>query len=142
DSTALRSIGTAFGHLIVALASLERGLERVEVNHQRIAEDLERETAWEVVAEAIQTLMRRHGLPKPYETLKELTRGQPIDRKTMEKFIETLELPESARGALRKLTPRSYVGLAAELVERFAPRASGGAGAPRRARAVNNRRSL
>ncbi len=68
DSTAIRAMGTAFGHLVVALASLERGLARVEVNESRIAEDLEAEQAWEVVAEAIQTLMRRHGLPKPYET--------------------------------------------------------------------------
>ena len=80
DSTAIRAMGTAFGHLVVALASLERGLARVEVNESRIAEDLEAEQAWEVVAEAIQTLMRRHGMPRPYETLKELTRGRRIDR--------------------------------------------------------------
>ncbi|MGH7864310.1 MAG: lyase family protein, partial [Candidatus Binataceae bacterium] len=142
DSTALRSIGAAFGHLVVALGSLQRGLARVVVNHRLIAADLEREEAWEVVAEAIQTLMRRHGLPKPYETLKELTRGQPIDRKTMQKFIATLELPESARRALHKLAPRSYVGLAAELVDRFAPRANQSDAAPRRSKAVNNRRAL
>ena len=121
DSTALRSIGTAFGHVVVALASLERGLARVEVNERRIAEDLDGEQAWEVVAEAIQTLMRARAMPRPYEMLKELTRGRPVSRKLIEEFIATLPLDESARAALRALSPRSYVGLAAELVERFAP---------------------
>jgi adenylosuccinate lyase len=121
DSTALRSIGTAFGHVIVALASLERGLARVEVNEARIAEDLDGERAWEVVAEAIQTLMRAQGLPHPYETLKELTRGRRVGRKVIEEFIAALPLDEAGRSALARLTPRSYVGLAAKLVERFAP---------------------
>ena len=121
DSTAIRAMGTAFGHLVVALASLERGLARVEVNEARIAEDLEAEQAWEVVAEAIQTLMRRHGMPKPYETLKELTRGRRIDRRVIEEFIATLPLDDGAKRALRELNPRSYVGLAAKLVEQFAP---------------------
>jgi adenylosuccinate lyase len=121
DSTAIRAMGTAFGHLVVALESLQRGLKRVEVNERRIAEDLEAEQAWEVVAEAIQTLMRRHGLPKPYETLKELTRGRRIDRRVIEEFIATLPLDNGARRALRELNPRSYVGLAAKLVEQFAP---------------------
>ena len=102
--------------------SLERGLARVEVNQARIAEDLEAEQAWEVVAEAIQTLMRRHGLPKPYETLKELTRGRRIDRRLIEEFIATLPLDDSAKRALRELNPRSYVGLAAKLVAQFAPK--------------------
>jgi adenylosuccinate lyase len=114
-------MGTAFGHVVVALASLERGMARVEVNQRRIAEDLHAEQAWEVVAEAIQTLMRRHGLPKPYETLKELTRGRRIDRRVVEEFIATLPLDEGARRSLRELNPRSYIGLAAKLVERFAP---------------------
>lgn len=121
DSTALRSIGTAFGHVVVALAALERGLARVEVNERRIAEDLDAEQAWEVVAEAIQTLMRERGMPRPYETLKELTRGRPVSRKLLEEFIATLPLDDAARAALRALSPRSYIGLAAELVERFAP---------------------
>ncbi len=121
DSTAIRSMGTAFGHMVVALKSLERGLARVEVNEARIAEDLDAEQAWEVVAEAIQTLMRRHGMPRPYETLKELTRGRRIDRRVIEEFIASLPLDEGARKALRELNPRNYVGLAAKLVERFAP---------------------
>jgi adenylosuccinate lyase len=121
DSTAIRAVGTACGHLIVALSSLGRGLDRVEVNERRIAEDFDAEQTWEVVAEAIQTLMRRHGMPRPYETLKELTRGRRVDRALIEEFIAALPLKDGARAALRKLTPRNYLGLAAELVERFAP---------------------
>jgi adenylosuccinate lyase len=124
DSTAIRAMGTAFGHVVVALKSLERGLARVEVNEARIAEDLDAEQAWEVVAEAIQTLMRRHGMPRPYETLKELTRGRRIDRRVIEEFIASLPLDEGARKKLRELSPRNYVGLAAKLVERFAPPAT------------------
>ncbi len=122
DSTALRSIGTAFGHQVVALAALERGLARIEVNERRIADDLDAEQAWEVVAEALQTLMRRYGMPRPYETLKELTRGRPVNRRMIEEFMKSLPLKDGARHALRALAPRTYVGLAAELVERFAPK--------------------
>lgn len=121
DSTALRAIGAAFGHVIIGLGSLERGLKIIEVNERRIAADLAGEQSWEVVAEAIQTLMRRYGLPRPYEALKELTRGRPITREVIAEFIAALPLDESAKSALRRLTPRTYVGLAAELVERFAP---------------------
>jgi adenylosuccinate lyase len=121
DSTVLRTAGTAFGHVMVALASLERGLGRVEVNERRIAEDLDNEQAWEVVAEAIQTLMRAQGMPHPYETLKELTRGRRVSRKVIEEFIAALPLDDKSRAALARLSPRSYVGLAEKLVERFAP---------------------
>ncbi|MDO8434860.1 MAG: adenylosuccinate lyase [Candidatus Binatus sp.] len=123
DSTAIRAMGTAFAHVVVALVSLERGLARVEVDEHRIAEDLDAEQAWEVVAEAIQTLMRRYGMPRPYETLKELTRGRRIDRKVIAEFIASLPLDEKAKAALGELNPRNYIGLAAELVERFAPAA-------------------
>jgi adenylosuccinate lyase len=121
DSTAIRALGTAFGHVIVALGSLERGLGRLQLNQARIAADLEDEQAWEIVAEGIQTLMRRHGLERPYERLKELTRGRPVNRATIEEFIATLALDESARAALRRLEPKTYLGLAAELVDRFTP---------------------
>src|SRR4029077_7158819 len=121
DSTAIRAMGTAFGHVVVALKSLERGLARVEVNEARIAEDLDAEQAWEVVAEAIQTLMRRHGLPRPYETLKELTRGRVISRQVIEEFVAQLPLSAEARERLLRLTPQNYTGLAAELVDRFTP---------------------
>ncbi len=123
DSTALRSVGTAFGHVVVALAALMSGMARAEVNEHRIAQDFDAEQSWEVVAEAIQTLMRRHGLPHPYETLKELTRGRPVTRKLVEEFIDALPLDETAREQLRALSPRTYVGLAAELVDRYAPKA-------------------
>jgi adenylosuccinate lyase len=121
DSTALRSIGTAFGHLLVALASLERGLSRVDVNRARISEELSSPQSWEVVAEGIQTLMRRYGLPEPYEQLKELTRGRPMSRQVIEEFISQLPVGEEVRARLRELAPETYVGLAAALVDRFAP---------------------
>src|SRR5207245_2700868 len=121
DSTAIRALGTAFGHVIVAFGSLERGLGRLQLNQARIAADLEDEQAWEIVAEGIQTLMRRHGLERPYERLKEFTRGRPANRAPIEEFIATLPLDETARATLRCVEPKPYFGLAAELVERFTP---------------------
>jgi adenylosuccinate lyase len=121
DSTALRSIGSAFGHVVVALGALERGLGLVEINRTRIAAELAEEQSWEVVSEAIQTLMRRYGLPHPYETLKELTRGRVITRQVIEEFVAQLPLNEEAKERLRRLTPQNYLGLAAELVDRFTP---------------------
>ena len=121
DSTATRALGTAFGHVMVALDALGRGLGRVELNAARVAADLEAEGAWEVLAEAVQTVMRRHALEDPYERLKELTRGRAIDRETMRGFIAKLELPPEVKARLEKLEPRGYVGLAAELVDRFVP---------------------
>jgi adenylosuccinate lyase len=82
------------------------------VNEARTAEDLD--TNWEVLAEAIQTVMRRHGIEKPYEKLKELTRGQRVDQAAMQAFVEGLELPEEAKARLRELTPANYIGNAAE----------------------------
>lgn len=121
DSTAMRGIGTAFGHLWVAMAALERGLGLIEVNRDRLAAELAGEQAWEVVAEAIQTLMRRCGMPQPYERLKDLTRGRRIDRALIAEFIGQLPLPEPLRHRLLELSPSNYLGLAAELVDRFAP---------------------
>jgi adenylosuccinate lyase len=122
DSTAIRGVGTAFGHLVVALSSLERGLGKLEINQARVAAELEDEKAWEVVAEAIQTMMRRHALERPYERLKELTRGRTVDRKTIEEFVATLPLDDRAKAALLALEPKQYLGLASELVERYTPR--------------------
>jgi adenylosuccinate lyase len=122
DSTAIRGIGTAFGHVIVALSSLERGLGKLQINPARIAAEIEDEKAWEVVAEAIQTMMRRHALERPYERLKELTRGRAVNRQTIEEFVAGLPLDNEAKAALLKLEPKSYLGLASELVERFTPR--------------------
>lgn len=113
DSTVLRALGEAVGHAMIGFASLEKGLDKLEVNADRIAADLE--SAWEVLAEAIQTVMRRHGLPEPYEQLKALTRGKGITRETLRTFIGSLELPESDKQRLLALTPATYTGLASEL---------------------------
>jgi adenylosuccinate lyase len=121
DSTAIRGIGTAFGHVIVALSSLDRGLGKLQINGARIAADIDDENAWEVLAEAIQTMMRRHALERPYERLKELTRGRAVNRKTIKEFVNNLPLGAEAKAALLQLEPRSYLGLAAELVDRFTP---------------------
>jgi len=113
DSTVLRALGTAFGHTQVALDSLAKGLGKLSVNPERLAADLD--AAWEVLAEAVQTVMRRHGLPNPYEQLKALTRGQGIDAEAMRGFIASLDLPEDARARLAALTPAGYTGLAEKL---------------------------
>ncbi|HVJ36545.1 MAG TPA: adenylosuccinate lyase [Stenotrophomonas sp.] len=113
DSTVLRAVGTAFGHTQVALDSLAKGLGKLEVNPQRLDGDLD--AAWEVLAEAVQTVMRRHGLPNPYEQLKALTRGQGITAESMRAFVESLELPAADKQRLRELTPGGYTGLAERL---------------------------
>ncbi len=117
DSTVLRTIGTAFGHTQIALDSLLRGLAKLNPNPERIAADLD--ASWEVLAEAVQTVMRRYGLPEPYEQLKALTRGQGITRESMCAFIESLALPADAKKRLLMLTPASYTGLAAELAAKI-----------------------
>ena len=113
DSTVLRALGTAFGHTQIAFESLLRGLTKLNANPDRIAADLD--ASWEVLAEAVQTVMRRYGLPEPYEQLKALTRGQGITRESMRSFIESLALPTDAKQRLLALTPASYTGLAAQL---------------------------
>ncbi|HSV70870.1 MAG TPA: adenylosuccinate lyase [Methylibium sp.] len=116
DSTVLRNMGVALGYAVLAWDSLARGLGKLEVNEAALAADLE--AAWEVLAEPIQTVMRRYGLPNPYERLKELTRGKAITRESLAAFIETLELPETEKQRLRELTPASYTGSAAALARR------------------------
>ncbi len=113
DSTVLRALGTAFGHTQVALESLAKGLGKLTVNPERIDADLD--AAWEVLAEAVQTVMRRHGLPNPYEQLKALTRGHGIDADAMHAFIAGLDLPAEAKQRLLALTPGHYTGLAERL---------------------------
>ena len=113
DSTVLRALGEAFGHALIGFASLEKGLAKLEVNPERIAADLD--ASWEVLAEAIQTVMRRHGLPEPYEQLKALTRGKGITRETLQVFITSLQLPVADKQRLLALTPAAYTGLAADL---------------------------
>ena len=117
DSTVLRNMGVALGHTLLALDSLQRGHAKLEVN--RAALDADLDAAWEVLAEPIQTVMRRHGLANPYEQLKELTRGKAITRETIAAFIETLALPEAEKARLRALTPASYTGRAADLARRI-----------------------
>jgi len=113
DSTVLRALGTAFGHTLIALDALLRGLNKLNANPDRLAADLD--ASWEVLAEAVQTVMRRYGLPEPYEQLKALTRGHGITREALREFVGKLELPAEARQRLLDLTPASYTGLAREL---------------------------
>jgi adenylosuccinate lyase len=108
DSTVLRVIGSCYGHSVVAMSSLLKGLSKLEVNSGRLAEDLD--SSWEVLAEPIQTVMRRYGLENPYEQLKLLTRGKQITQAVLEDFINTLDLPEEARRNLLALTPALYTG--------------------------------
>jgi adenylosuccinate lyase len=115
DSTVLRALGTAFGHSLIAIDALLRGLNKLTVNPERLAADLD--AAWEVLAEPVQTVMRRYGLPNPYEQLKALTRGQGISEAAMREFIGGLDLPKDAKERLLALTPGSYVGLAETLAK-------------------------
>jgi adenylosuccinate lyase len=112
DSTVLRNLGTGIGHVLIALESLKRGISKLEVNNARIAADLEQN--WEVLAEPIQTVMRRYGIDQPYEKLKTLTRGQKIDAAAVREFVEALEIPDSAKRELIELTPAGYIGNAVE----------------------------
>ncbi len=116
DSTALRTTGTAFGHALIAGHSLLQGLDRLEANPERIAQDLEH--AWEVLAEPVQTVMRRYGIENPYEQLKALTRGKSITREALLEFIAGLDIPEAVKTQLLELTPAAYTGNAAEMARR------------------------
>jgi adenylosuccinate lyase len=113
DSTVLRALGVAFGHTLIAFDSLAKGLGKLTVAPERLAADLD--GAWEVLAEPVQTVMRRYGLPQPYEQLKALTRGTGIDQASMRAFIAQLDLPDEARQRLLALSPSTYTGLAERL---------------------------
>jgi adenylosuccinate lyase len=113
DSTVLRNLGVGLGHALLAIESTSRGLGRLEADTQRIAADLEAST--EVLAEAVQTVMRRHGITDAYEQLKALTRGQAITMASLEAFIATLDIPAEEQKRLLELTPANYIGLAAQL---------------------------
>jgi adenylosuccinate lyase len=119
DSTVLRNMGVALGYTLLACDSLARGHDKLEVNEAALAADLD--AAWEVLAEPVQTVMRRHGLPDPYNQLKEFTRGQPITRELMQGFIRGLALPDDDKQRLLAMTPGSYTGLAETLAKRFKP---------------------
>ncbi|MFY9812053.1 adenylosuccinate lyase [Aquabacterium sp.] len=116
DSTVLRNMGVALGYALLGYDSLARGLGKLEVNPEALAQDLD--SSWEVLAEPIQTVMRRYALPNPYERLKELTRGKAITKESIQAFIETLELPEAEKARLRTMTPGNYIGKAVELAQR------------------------
>jgi adenylosuccinate lyase len=116
DSTVLRNLGVAFGYGLVAYEACQRGLGKLELNRERLAADLDE--AWEVLAEPVQTVMRRYGVPGAYEKLKELTRGRGIDREALQAFVRGLPIPGEARESLLALTPAGYVGKAAELARR------------------------
>jgi adenylosuccinate lyase len=117
DSTVLRNMGVAVGYMLLACDSLSRGMDKLEVNEAALADDLDR--AWEVLAEPVQTVMRRHGLSDPYSQLKAFTRGQPITRALMQGFIRGLALPEADKQRLLAMTPGSYTGLAEPLARRW-----------------------
>ncbi|MDR1888771.1 MAG: adenylosuccinate lyase [Zoogloeaceae bacterium] len=113
DSTVLRNMGVALGYMLLAYDALLRGLNKLEVNAQAMRDDLE--TNWELLAEPIQTVMRRYGIAKPYEKLKELTRGARVSRAEIQAFVQALEIPAAAKAELLQLTPWNYIGKAAEL---------------------------
>jgi len=116
DSTVLRNMGVALGYAVLAYQSLATGLGKLELNEAAIAADLDR--AWEVMAEPVQTVIRRFGLPQPYEQLKEFTRGAPMTRELMQGFIAKLDLPQPEKERLLAMCPASYTGKAAELAKR------------------------
>ena len=108
DSTVLRNMGVGFGYSLIAYHSTLKGIGKLQLNEARLAEDLD--NAWEVLAEPIQTVMRRYNIPEPYEKLKALTRGQAMNRETIQAFVETLDMPQRAKDDLLALTPASYIG--------------------------------
>jgi len=112
DSTVLRNMGVGFGYSSIAFASVLKGINKLEINRARLAEDLD--NCWEVLAEPIQTIMRRYDVDQPYEKLKALTRGQTITKQVILEFVETLDIPESAKQTMRELTPSNYIGNAVE----------------------------
>lgn len=118
DSTVLRNMGVALGHTLLAYDSCRKGLGKLEIDRTRLADDLQQ--AWEVLAEPIQTVMRRYGIANPYEQLKELTRGKTgINRAALQQFIDKLDIPEAEKKRLLQLTPHDYTGLATQLANRI-----------------------
>jgi adenylosuccinate lyase len=116
DSTVLRNLGVAIGHSVLAYASVKEGLNKLDLDARRVAQDLDK--AWEVLGEAVQTVMRAHGIPDAYEQLKAYTRGRPMDETSMRAFVASLSLPEEEKLRLLQLTPASYVGLAPLMARR------------------------
>ena len=117
DSTVLRNMGVGFGYSLLAYTSTLKGISKLEVNAAKLAEDLD--NSWEVLAEPIQTVMRRYGIPEPYEKLKALTRGQAITKEILQEFVATLDLPETVIAELQAMTPATYVGMAETLTNNW-----------------------
>lgn len=117
DSTVLRNLGLGLGYALIAYAATMKGIGKLEVNEQNLRDELDQN--WEVLAEPIQTVMRRYGIEKPYEKLKELTRGKRVTGEGMREFIDGLALPQSEKDRLKAMTPASYIGYAVELVEKL-----------------------
>jgi adenylosuccinate lyase len=115
DSTVLRNTGVGFAHSLIAYQSLLKGFSKLELNENKLREDLDK--AWEVLAEPIQTVMRRYAIENPYEKLKELTRGKSMNQASIQSFIESLEIPNEAKQELLNLSPASYTGIAAQLAK-------------------------
>jgi adenylosuccinate lyase len=115
DSTVLRNIGVAFGYTLLAYDSCLRGLNKLETNPERLAADLD--ATWEVLAEPVQTVMRRYGIENPYEQLKELTRGKGISKQALREFVEGLAIPQDAKDLLLAMTPANYTGIAVKLAK-------------------------
>ncbi|XP_060171621.1 uncharacterized protein LOC132602846 [Lycium barbarum] len=115
DSTVLRNMGVGLGHSLLAYRSALQGIHKLQVNEGALAEDLDK--TWEVLAEPIQTVMRRYGVPEPYEKLKELTRGRAVNKENIREFIQKLDIPGDAKTSLLNMTPHSYIGAAAELAK-------------------------
>ena len=116
DSTVLRNLGVGMAHSVIAYEATLKGVGKLELNAAKIAEDLD--NCWEVLAEPVQTVMRRYGIENPYEKLKDLTRGKGISAEALQTFIETLDLPEEAKVQLRALTPANYIGNAGAQAKR------------------------
>ena len=117
DSTVLRNLGVGVAHSVIAYTSAMKGINKLEVNAQALLDDLD--NSWEVLAEPVQTVMRRYGIENPYEKLKELTRGQGIDQKAMAAFIQGLEIPDDAKQLLLEMTPANYIGNAVEQAKKI-----------------------
>ena len=117
DSTVLRNMGVGFGYSLLAYTATLKGISKLEVNAVKLAADLD--NSWEVLAEPIQTVMRRYGIPEPYEKLKALTRGQAITKEILQEFVATLDLPDAVIAELKALTPSTYVGMAETLTNNW-----------------------
>jgi adenylosuccinate lyase len=117
DSTVLRNMGVAFGYALLAYESCLRGLGKLEANPAQLATDLD--NCWEVLAEPVQTVMRRYGVENPYEKLKDLTRGKGIDQAGLQAFVATLSIPDAEKQRLLAMTPANYIGKAIELAKRI-----------------------